>query len=194
MPHFILTNMLSYMTLSIIEKNGWDSSRGGPYQLSTLFQEQKVIFAITPAEKLTNFEKLLLPFDELTWKLLIGTFCVAFLAIFFANVKSKFFRNLVLGFKVNSPALNVIGSFFGISQTKVPKRNFSRIILMNFVLFCLVMRTAYQGVLFEMVATDMRKKLPEKIEELFEKNYTIHCLSQHGVCVFLQEKFDVLKR
>jgi hypothetical protein len=54
---------------------------------------------------------------------------------------------------------------------------------MAFILFCLIIRNAYQGVLFEMVATDMRKESPNTMEELLKQNYTIYLLG-FFVCDF----------
>lgn len=45
---------------------------------------------------------------------------------------------------------------------------------MFFIFFCLIFRTAYQGVLFEFMTKEMRKKLPTTIEELYVKNYSIY--------------------
>jgi hypothetical protein len=183
-------NKMDYMTAFKMQQNSMFTN----FHVTTTFRQEKIILAITPAEKFSNLEKLLLPFDELTWELLIVTFCVAFLVISIVSLMSKIVRNLVFGVKVNSPALNVIGTFFGISQTKLPGRNFARLILMNFVLFCLVMRTAYQGVLFEMVATDIRKDLPETMDELFKRNHTISCYNDYYVCELLLEKIEEKSR
>jgi hypothetical protein len=57
---------------------------------------------------------------------------------------------------------------------RLPVNNFGRIILMVFILFCLVIRTAYQGVMFEMITTDMRKESPNMMQELLDSNYTIY--------------------
>ena len=76
-----------------------------------------------------------------------------------------------------TPALNVGAIFFGMSQTQVSFRNFPRIILITYILFCLVMRTAYQGVLFELIAADIRKPLPKTFHDLYIRNYTIHTVT-----------------
>jgi hypothetical protein len=47
-------------------------------------------------------------------------------------------------------------------------------VLMFFILFCLVVRTAYQGVFFELMATDMRKPVPTTYEELISQNFTLY--------------------
>jgi hypothetical protein len=45
---------------------------------------------------------------------------------------------------------------------------------MIFIIFCLVVRTAYQGVLFEMIAADMRRQSPNTMQELYDQNYSIY--------------------
>lgn len=45
---------------------------------------------------------------------------------------------------------------------------------MMFILFCLVMRTAYQGKQFEFMQKEMRPKDVESIEEMIAENYTFY--------------------
>jgi hypothetical protein len=73
----------------------------------------------------------------------------------------------------------------------LPARNFARFNLMMFILFCLIIRTAYQGVQFNMMfevrsicvhvergfnfdLQDLRPKDIQTIEELFARNFTVH--------------------
>ncbi|KAG5666299.1 hypothetical protein PVAND_017850 [Polypedilum vanderplanki] len=128
---------------------------------------------VTKGEKYTDYEKLLLPFDDITWILLVGTFFIAFGMIFVLNRMSKRIKILFFGEGVSVPSLNVVSTYFGISQVTLPISNFPRFILMMFILFCLIFRTAYQGVLFEFMNSDMRKPHAQTIDEIFENNYTI---------------------
>jgi hypothetical protein len=57
---------------------------------------------------------------------------------------------------------------------RLPGRNFARYILMVYVLFCLILRSAYLGKQFEFMFKDIRPKDVETIEELIEKNFTIY--------------------
>jgi hypothetical protein len=57
---------------------------------------------------------------------------------------------------------------------RLPINNFGRIVLLTFIIFCLIIRTAYQGVLFEMLTAEMRKESPNTMEEVLEQNYTIY--------------------
>jgi hypothetical protein len=100
---------------------------------------------ITPAESYTNFDKLYLPFDDETWMYLVITFGVAFSLIIIINRLNQQFQDFFYGSKVRTPAFNVVSIFFGVGQLKLPQSNFARIILMTFIYFCLVIRTAYQG-------------------------------------------------
>lgn len=141
--------------------------------ITTPFLEEKVSFVLTEPETYSSYEKLLLPFDTLTWIFTLTVFLCAFVVIIVINLTSTSLQDLFYGENVNTPALNVVGIYFGASQSKLPFKSFPRIILLTFTLFCLVLRTAYQGVLFEMVAGDIRKPLPKTIDDLYEMNYTI---------------------
>jgi hypothetical protein len=141
---------------------------------TTQFHEEKASFLLTQREPYSAYEKLLLPFDDTTWIFFIAVFLYSFLSIVVINLVSRNFQDMFYGENVKTPAFNVVGTFFGISQTTLPDANFPRILLMTFILYCLVLRTAYQGVLFEYVATDMRKPSPTTIEELYEQGYTVY--------------------
>jgi hypothetical protein len=139
----------------------------------TLFKEEKVSCLLTPGEPYDSYEKLLFPFDFWTWMCLLVVFGCTFGSIIVINLLPRCFQNLFYGEHVMTPALNVGAIFFGISQTQLPFKNFPRIILVTFVLFCLVMRTAYQGVLFELIAAAIRKPIPKTFYDLYTRNYSI---------------------
>lgn len=113
--------------------------------ITSTFSENKHIFVVTPNEKYTNWEKVMLPFDADTWKYLGVTFSLAFLMVIIVKFLPDFIRILIYGEGVRHPAFNILGTFFGIGQLKLPMGNFARILLIFFIIFCLVIRTAYQG-------------------------------------------------
>lgn len=113
--------------------------------VTSTFADYAVIFVVTPSEKLTSYQKILKPFDSEIWKFLLITFGVAFSTVFVINRMPKVFQDLIFGRGVQSPSYNILGSFFGISQSRVPVENTARILLIFFVYFCLIFRTAYQG-------------------------------------------------
>jgi hypothetical protein len=137
------------------------------------FTVGRLQFVISEAELYKPYEKILLPFDGLTWYLLLATFGIAFGVIFAVSFMKKRWQYVVYGEGVRMPAYNVLGTFFGISQLRLPNSDFARVILIQFIWFSLIIRTAYQGVFFELFTTDMRKPQPRTINELIERNYTI---------------------
>jgi hypothetical protein len=135
---------------------------------------EEIVVVVTPGDLYTSFEKILLPFDETTWYYLIITFSSAFLMILVINLLPLSFRNIVYGVNVQTPAFNVIGTFFGIGQIQLPRGNFGRIILLFYIMFCLVIRTAYQGVQFEMLTKEMRRPPVQTLDEIFDKDYKLY--------------------
>jgi hypothetical protein len=131
---------------------------------------------VTPAEKYTAYEKFFLPFDLQTWILLSATFLLTFLSILVINRFSKSAKNLVYGQNIQTPFWNVISIFFGISQTKLPTKNFSRFILIMFIFFCLIFRTCFQSKFFEFMSSEPRRPPPKTIGEIIERGYKVHSM------------------
>jgi hypothetical protein len=144
-----------------------------------IFMTQPFIFmndyiAVPPGEDYDGYEKLFLPFDWQTWVWIIILFVAAFGTIFFVYFTKRNIRNFIFGRNVKTPSLNVVMIFFGISQVTLPLRNFGRFIVMMFILYCLIIRTAYQGKMFEFMTKNITKPQVESIEEMLERNYTFY--------------------
>lgn len=154
--------------------------------ITSTFSENKHVFVVTPAEKYSNWEKVMLPFDNDTWKYLGITFSTAFLMVAVVKLLPDFIRILIYGEDIRHPAFNILGTFFGIGQLKLPMENFARIILIFFIFFCLIIRTSYQGVLFEMITTDMRKKPVEHVDEFHDRNFTVFVAGDKDYKRYLQ--------
>jgi hypothetical protein len=117
-----------------------------------IFFDYPITVTISTGEPYTTYEKFLLPFDAGTWICCGVVFVGAFFIIFLITIsKSRKIRSIVYGDRVNSPTMNVLVAFFGQSQTILPSRSFARFILMLFILFCLIIRTGYQGLQFDMI-------------------------------------------
>jgi hypothetical protein len=130
-------------------------------------------YLVTPNEFYTNYEKMKIPFDDVTWILLLLTFGLTFGIIFGLHRCPRWIGSMVFGAGINNPAYNALGIFFGISQIRMPSENFSRALLIFFSWFCLIFRTCWQSMMFEFMTTDMRKPYPESVEDMREMNYTI---------------------
>lgn len=150
------------------------------HMTSTFVEIQDLILA-TPGELYSPYEKLWLPFDDTTWTLLLLTFLIAFVAIFIINRFPRHIRILIYGENIQTPALNVVSTFFGISQLKVPVKTFSRFLLLLFVMFCLIFRTCYQSELFEFMTNEPRRPAPKTIEDLTMRNYTLYLSENYKI-------------
>ena len=132
-----------------------------------------VVFVVPPGTPYTPWEKLFLPFDWETWMWLGITFAVAFLIIALIKIKrSDSMYEFVIGSNVTTPSLNVVAIFMGIGQILLPQRSVTRFLFINFILFSLIMRTAYQGKYFEFLTSGIRRKPIQTLEELRDKSFT----------------------
>jgi hypothetical protein len=140
--------------------------------LTSTYTEEIYRLVITPSDSYTSYEKLAMPFDKTTWVLLGLTFGAAFAVTVIVNKQSRWIQDIVYGKNVRMPGYNIVSIFFGIGQSKVPMSNFPRIILLLFIWFCLIFRTAYVGVLFELLALDIQRPPPQTLLELIKDSYS----------------------
>jgi hypothetical protein len=131
---------------------------------------ETLIFMIPPGKELSSLVKLIRPFGFVVWIVLFITLILCLVIIALLELMPRKIREFVYGTGVNTPFLNILSGIFGLSQHKVPQRNFARTLLMIFVLFCLVIRTLYQGSLFKFLQVDDRVPEPKTIEEMSERN------------------------
>jgi hypothetical protein len=141
--------------------------------LTTPYAHINLYFLITPNDFYTNYEKLFFPFEKYAWMWFGLSFGLAFGTIKLVNKLQRRVRNVVFGFGIKSATYNALSIFFGISQYKLPRENFARILLAMFLFLCLIFRTCYQSKMFEFMTTDMRKPAPENLEDLISMNYTV---------------------
>lgn len=110
------------------------------------FQQHEYTFLLPYGNSYSPMEKFLLPFDLATWICVITILILGCITILFVKKTNKNFKTLVFGENVRSPAFNMMIAICGQNQISLPKKFFARFILMLFILYCLVMRTGFQGV------------------------------------------------
>lgn len=129
---------------------------------------------VPPGSEVEGFEKLLMPFDYTTWSLVLLTFLLAFAAIFVTKFVTNRTRNCIFGSSKPIPFLDIGIIFFGISQVQLPRKTFARFLIMVFVLYSLIIRTAWQGKTFEFLQKEVRKVEVQSIDEMIGKNFTFY--------------------
>lgn len=152
---------------------------------SESYYAMPLILIIPPGAQLTAFNKLFRPFHNVVWIVLVLTLLLGVLIIFIIKLQSDAIKRFIFGMETAKPYFNMLIALAGGSQTILPSRNFARFLLMIFLLFCLVVRTLYQGALFQFLQIDDREKEAQTIDELMDKNFDFYMypsfqdLSQH---------------
>jgi hypothetical protein len=90
------------------------------------------------------------------------------------NRASRTVQRFVFGRNVRSPAMNLVSTFLIGNQSRMPSRNFSRFILTNYIFWCLIIRTAFQSMLFNDLQKDLRKPIPKTVAEIIYQGLTFY--------------------
>lgn len=138
------------------------------------YAHQQIAFVIPPGAELSSIEKYLRPMDKYTWICSILTILTAFIVIYIIKKKSIYVQNFIFGEHVRDPYLNVLVGLFGGSQKVLPHSNFARFLLMIFLIFCLIMRSLYQGSLYRFLQTKIYHKEVQSIDEMIERDYKFY--------------------
>lgn len=143
---------------------------------SELYFSVPFILIIPPGVPFTPFEKLFRPFSLEVWIMLLFTFLIAACVVTLFKFQTISIKNFVFGTNNKSPYLNIMSVFMGVSMHLLPKKNFARYLLMTFLLFSIVKRTLYQGILFQFIQADDRNKEVQSIDELVQKGFKVHMM------------------
>lgn len=130
-------------------------------------------FIVTPGIRLSPVENLYMPFDFETWISLFSSFAVGIFSITVVKMCSSKVMAFVFGRNNDDPILNMAQIFFGIGLVKISGQDFARYLFMMFTLFCLVMRNAYQGKMFEFITGDLRHPKAETVQDIFDMELPI---------------------
>ena len=100
----------------------------------------QLVLMIPPEKNLTSLKKLIRPFEVVVWMILSGTIFCGIVVVATVELQSKEVKEFCFGKQIKNPYMNVLIAIFGGSQHVLPSRNFPRYLLMNFLLFCMVIR------------------------------------------------------
>jgi hypothetical protein len=170
------------------------SSRTKHLDASVPYQVMALVWLIPPGRIFSPLEKLLQPFDGLVWIFIAIILFVGIFVILIINWWLKQFKPFVFGQNVNKPLLNMIIAILGAQQQILPKRNFARFILMIFLIFCLVIRNAYQGALYQFLQSDGTHKEVQSVEEMIQKDFTFYAVEYSTFDLLNGSNPEVFKR
>uniref|UniRef100_A0A1I8NLI0 Ionotropic glutamate receptor C-terminal domain-containing protein n=1 Tax=Stomoxys calcitrans TaxID=35570 RepID=A0A1I8NLI0_STOCA len=134
------------------------------------------VLAIPNGRPLTPFERLVKPFHYIIWICYSSTLFIAVVFIYMLRFIGKTrIINLVQGDRNQTPLTYLLSILYGISIHKnIPYGNFARFLFNSWVLYNLVLRSAYNGELFKMLHDGTIHNDVETIEQVVQENYTIY--------------------
>lgn len=144
------------------------------FDSSEPYFSSQLVFIIPPPDKFSAFQKLSQPFELNVWASLIACYLVGIIFILLANRMSTKFRKLVFGSVNSTPITNMISITLGLTQTVIPSCGLSRFLFILFIMFCMVMRTIYQGSLYRFLQSDGTVKGVKSFDDLIEKNFKFY--------------------
>lgn len=150
--------------------------RADNYSWSITYYYGFLLFAIPPGKSYTSFEKLFFPFGENVWFVICGLFLSAVIIIFILKMSVRKNRDFVIGKFNNMPFFNMVDICLGgtVPMHSLPTRNFARTLVMIWLLSTLVLRNAYQGILFDNLRSHQRKMPYFHLNELYNSNLTLY--------------------
>lgn len=101
-------------------------------------------------------------------------------------------QDFVFGTGNRNPYLNLLVGVVGGSQSVPPKRNFARFLLMLHLIYCLVLRTLYQGSFFELLHSNKRYAEVQSVDEMIERDFKFY--AQSGIAGLFQGSEAVKSR
>ncbi|CAG9802689.1 unnamed protein product [Chironomus riparius] len=138
-----------------------------------------LVFVIPRGLPFSPFHKLIRPFHNFVWICVLMVLVACVVVILILSFLPKKFKSFVYGENVTTPFLNVIIAMYGGAQNILPKYNFSRSLLMMFLLFCLVLRSLYQGSLFKFLQANDNQPEVASIDEMAENNFKFYMIPSY---------------
>ncbi|XP_062708043.1 uncharacterized protein LOC134288162 [Aedes albopictus] len=126
----------------------------------------KVLFAVPSGRPFSAFEKLFRPFSSSIWSLILLYLVAGAIVTCILLCSPRTIRNFIYGYEVDSPYLNMMNIFFGGALERTPSRNFARTLLLLWILFCFVIRTLYQGSLYQYLQRTMNHDPLESMDDI----------------------------
>ncbi|XP_038122500.1 uncharacterized protein LOC119771148 [Culex quinquefasciatus] len=135
-----------------------------------------VVFAVPSGRPYSSFEKLFLPFDEYSWLAVFVTLVVATAIILIINTQPISVKNFIYGHGIWGPLTNMINILFGGPLDKAPKGTFARTLVAMWLMFTLVIRTAYQGSLYKYLQVPKNFSAPLTMDALDKSGLHYHMI------------------
>lgn len=126
-----------------------------------------VIVIIPLGAPFSALENMHRPFELTVWLAFLSTITLAYVLIVVARLHLKLHKSLS-NFHI------FLGLIFGESVAKLPKQNSARIFLIALVMFCLIVRTAYQSKMFNFFQAGHNKAMVKNLADMEERKFSLY--------------------
>lgn len=124
------------------------------------------LIVIIPADKnLDSFLKIFYVFDRILWLTLFTIYALTCFAIKLVHSRFKILN------EIRNPFLCLLVAVVGGSEKKLPRKNFPRILIATSLLLCMVVRSVYQGGLFNILKEDIRVNQIKTLDDVNKLHY-----------------------
>ena len=144
---------------------------------SMTYAQSPLIMVVPPGAEFSSFSKLLSPFDDSVWYIVNAMMFVVIFVTFALKFQSTRVQDFVFGRHNRTPFLNIVNVIVGLPTHRNPGRNFSRWLLVMFIMMWLIFRSLYQAVLFKNLQSTERKLPVQTIEESLQSGFVYYMLA-----------------
>lgn len=167
----IINDGLANMTLGCF---GLTFNRIKYMSMSFPYFQTPLLFIVPPGRPYSSIEKFLQPMDQWIWYCLGAELFIGGFVIVLLKYTKRQIRHFIMGRNNRIPFFNMFAIFSGNSSTYLPNRNFSRTILMIWILSSLIIRAAYQDSLFHFMQKQTSVNNHYTLSSLIKENFTFH--------------------
>ncbi|XP_037813406.1 uncharacterized protein LOC119604699 [Lucilia sericata] len=136
------------------------------------YQTFQIYGILTTTQLYTSLERLVYPFDNVTWIFLFFSvqlgLLIAFIIDYFYD-KSLLIRVAIGSPRIRTQAINIMRLFMGQSLIQIPETHFSRFMIISWHVYGLLLRTAYQSLLFQLHKLNIYHEPPENLSDLINQ-------------------------
>lgn len=132
----------------------------------------QLVMVIPEHDNSDIFTPFLLPLDFTVWYMILVVFALLVGSrLLLHKIVSTSTREFIYG-RTKKYLLDLINVFLG-GAGYFPRRNFARTLVILFVVYAFVLRSAYQGVIFTFLTNNVQVEKLKTIDDLIERNYTL---------------------
>ncbi|KAM7348087.1 uncharacterized protein ACRADG_007510 isoform 3-T3 [Cochliomyia hominivorax] len=165
------------------------------------YQTYQIYGILTTSQLYSSLELYAYPFDRLTWTFVLGSL---FMGLVIAVVVDRFYARcliirVAIGFPpLKTPSLNIIRFLLGQNLMELPDTHFSRFMVIAWHVYAMLLRTAYQSLLFKSAKLNIYHEPPKSLKDLIMKDCSLVMLERtydlvHDIPSIAQDKIDIVK-